>query len=477
MMYPRLSMARQMLREDGFIAVSIDDAEQHNLRLLMNEIFGEENFIATLVYDRNRKNDAKILSVGHEYMVIFARNSAFLKELSVTLRAPKEGVEEVRAEFERLRKEHHDNWDLVREGLLNFYKTFSDDDPRKPLSRYRKVDADGPYRSDGNPSWPGSGGPKYDIPHPVTNEPVKPPKRGWVWATAERMQIEIDKGLIVFGPDETTTPGVRMNLFEKDAQVMKSVIFSYAQTASQQFDAIFDDIKIFENPKSFTDLERLIAYFSGPGDTVLDFFAGTNSAFHGLLRANVAAQLDRKMIAVQMPEPIKPGTEASDNALKMGFKTVSEISRERLRRVLNDFEDASPRHGFRAFRLGISNVRRWTGVEDKTPEGYLKQMEAFADTLVTGWKAEDVIWEVALRQGFPLTASVTPIPKGAPPKCWRVDDAESGRAFTICLADHIDLAAVKPLGLTKDDLFVCRDTALDDTIAANLALQCRLKVL
>lgn len=473
MMYPRLSMARQMLREDGFIAVSIDDAEQHNLRLLMNEIFGEENFVAILVYDRNRKNDAKILSVGHEYMVVFARNSAFLKELSVTLRAPKEGVEEVRAEFERLRKEHDDNWDLVRNGLLNFYKTFSDDDPRKPLARYRKVDSDGPYRSDGNPSWPGSGGPKYDIFHPVTKKPVKPPKRGWVWATAERMQIEIDKGMIVFGPDETTTPGVRMNLFEKDAQVMKSVIFSYAQTASQQFDAIFDDVKIFENPKSFTDLERLIAYFSEPGDIVLDFFAGTNSAFHGLLRANAGSRLDRKMIAVQMPEQIKPGTEASDNALKMGFKTVSEISRERLRRVLSDLDDASPHQGFRAFRLIESNVRRWTGLENKTPEGYIKQMEAFADTLVSGWKAEDVIWEIALREGFTLTASVMAI-DGA---FWRVTDEDIGRAFTICLAEHLDLEAVKPLGLTKDDLFVCRDTAIDDTAAANLALQCHLKVL
>ena len=133
--------------------------------------------------------------------------------------------------------------------------------------------------------------------------------------------------------------------------------------------------------------------------------------------------------------------------------------------------------GVRAFRLGASNIRRWAGVEDKTPGGYIKQMEAFADTLVPGWKAEDVIWEVALREGYPLTASVTPVGEASPPKFWRVSDAESGRAFIVCLAEHIDLEAVKPLGLAKDDLLVCRDTALDDTVAANLALQCRLKVL
>ena len=223
MMYPRLSMARQMLREDGFIVVSIDDDEQPNLRRLMDEIFGEENFVAVLVYDRNRKNDAKLFSVGHEYMLVYARNAAFLKELATELRAPKEGVEEVRAEFDKLRKEHDDDWEKVREGILAFYRTFTEDDPRLPLARYRKVDADGPYRSDGNPSWPGSGGPKYDVPHYITGKPVRPPSRGWVWSTYERMKIEIDNGMIIFGADETTTPGVRMNLFEKDKQVMKSV--------------------------------------------------------------------------------------------------------------------------------------------------------------------------------------------------------------------------------------------------------------
>jgi len=477
MMYPRLSMARQMLREDGFIVVSIDDAEQPNLRRLMDEVFGDENFIASLVYDRNRKNDAKLFSVGHEYMIVYARNAAFLKELATELRAPKEGVEDVRAEFDRLRVEHKDDWPKVREGILAFYKTFTKDDPRLPLTRYRKVDADGPYRSDGNPSWPGSGGPTYDVPHNVTGKPVKPPSRGWVWPTYKRMKIEIDRGMIIFGPDETTTPGVRMNLFEKDKQVMKSVIFSYAQTASQQFDSIFDGNKVFENPKSYSDLERLISYFSEPGDVVMDFFAGSNTSFHGLLRADGDAALSRKMISVQLPEPIKTGSVAAENALAMGFKTIADISRERARRAIQIEKEEGTTLGFRAFRLTTTNIRRWAGTKDMTPEGYIAQMEAFADTLLPGWKPEDVIWEVALREGFPLTSKITPAGNSAPKGSWRVTDPETDRAFTICLAEHIDLEQAKRLGLTKPDLFVCRDTALDDTVAANLALQCTLKVL
>jgi len=184
MMYPRLSMARQMLREDGFIVVSIDDVEQPNLRRLMDDVFGEENFVAVIVYDRNRKNDAKLMSVGHEYMIVYCRNMPLLKQLATTLRESKEGVEDVKAEFERLRSEYGDNWGDVRDGLLEFYKTFGEDDPRLPLARFRKVDGDGPYRTDGDISWPGGGGPRYDVPHPSTNKPVKVPKRGWVPLTS-----------------------------------------------------------------------------------------------------------------------------------------------------------------------------------------------------------------------------------------------------------------------------------------------------
>jgi adenine-specific DNA-methyltransferase len=251
MMYPRLYLARNLLSEDGFFVASIDDSELTNLRTLLNEVFGEENFAAVLVFDRNRKNDAKLFSVGHEYMVVYARNKALLTELNVRLRAPKEGVEEIREEFERLKKIHSNDWNLVSKGLKEYYSTFEEDDPRLPLARYTKVDGRGPYRTDGNPSWPGGGGPRYEVPHPVTGNPCKIPSRGWVWSTYERMNEEIEKGNIVFGIDESTIPGVRMNLFEKDEQVMRSVTFSYAQKASQDFAALFDGQKVFDNPKSY----------------------------------------------------------------------------------------------------------------------------------------------------------------------------------------------------------------------------------
>lgn len=476
MMYPRLSHARQLLREDGFIVVSIDDKEMPNLVRLMDEVFDEENRIAVLVYDRNRKNDAKLFSVGHEYMVVYARNRAWLREEGITLRAPKEGVDEVRAEFERLRVENGDDWVEVRNGLLTFYRTFADDDPRLPLTRFRKVDERGPYRDDGDISWPGGGGPRYRISHPVTRKPVKLPIRGWIFPTRRRFIEMYAAGRVVFGPDETTVPALRSNLFDANTQVMGSITFSYAQTASQQFSALFGGKKVFDNPKSYADLEALVRYLTEPGDTVMDFFAGSNTTMHAVLRANGGGCSPRRMVAVQLPEPIKPGDEAGNNALALGLHTLADLARERIRRVLDATEYKSAGTAVRCFKLVASNTRPWAGVPERTMEAYQEQLEAFVDTLTPGWTTEGVIWEVALREGYSLTSRIEALsgPKGG--SFHRVTDPERGWRFTISLDDRLTPERVAALGLAKDALFVCRDTALDDTVAANLALQCRLKV-
>ena len=477
MMYPRLSHARQLLREDGFIVVSIDDAEQANLVRLMDEVFGEENRVAVLVYDRNRKNDAKLFSVGHEYMVVYARNKARLTETDVVLRAAKEGVEEVRAEFDRLVGHHGEDWVKVREGLLAFYQTFGDDDPRRPLARYRKVDRHGPYRDDRDIGWPGGGGPRYRISHPVTRRAVKQPAAGWRLPTRRRFLEFWAEERIVFGADETTIPAIRLNLFDVDTQVMKSVTFSYAQTAAQQFAALFDGKKVFDNPKSYADLERLVRYLSEPGDIVLDFFAGSNSTLHGVLRANLGESTPRRCIAVQMAEPIQAGSESGDNALALGLKTLADVSRERIRRVLLGAEHNQAGANVRCFKIAASNTRRWKGVEERTLESYQVQLDAFMDTLTPGWKVDDVVWEVALREGYSLTSRVEPIAAPSGGTFHRVTDPERGWSFIIGLDNALTFEQVRALGLGRDDLFVCRDTALDDTLAANLALQCRLKVI
>jgi len=257
---------------------------------------------------------------------------------------------------------------------------------------------------------------------------------------------------------------------------MSSVIYSYAQKASDQFANIFDSKKVFDNPKSYADLEKLVRYLSEPGDIVMDFFAGSNTTLHAVLLANLGEAVPRRAVAVQLPEPIKPGSEAGNNALALGLHTLADLARERVRRVLADAEHQAAGTAVRCFKLAPSNTRPWTGVPERTAEAYQAQLEAFVDTMAPGWTEQNVIWEVALREGYSLASRVEPLPgpRGGAFHC--VTDPERGWRFTISLDDHLTLDRVAALELDKNGLFICRDTAMDDTLAANLALQHRLKV-
>jgi len=465
MMYPRLFLASNLLKHDGFVLVSIDDAELTNLRTLMNEIFGEENFVAVLVYDRNRKNDAKLFSVGHEYMVVYAKSKGYLTELRLKLRAPKEGIDEVKEEFERLQILQHDNWKSIEEGLRDYYATFAKDDPRLPLARYTKVDEKGPYRTDGNPSWPGGGGPRYDVPHPKTGKPCKVPGRGWVWPTYERMKEEIEKGNIAFGPDETTIPAVRMNLFEKSEQVMRSVIFSYAQKASQDFNNLFDGKKVFENPKSQIDLKRLVEYLTCEADVILDFFAGTGTTAHGVLLANRETRQQRRFILVQLPELIEGDSEVGKNAIEIGFKTIADIGKERIRRVIKKIkvenekkkdlftaDTQGPDLGFKVFKLQPSNFKLWDGDVAKEKEAIEKQIALFVEHINPKSSQEDILYEILLKSGFPLTTKIEKTVL-AERDVFSIADG----SMLICLEKDLTSEVIKEMAEMKPVRVVCLD--------------------
>lgn len=472
MMLPRLYIARNLLHDEGFLVISIDDHEVHDLRLLLDEIFGPENFICCLVFDRNRKNDAKLFSVGHEYMLVYTRNRQKLKDIGLVLRAPKEGVEEIRAEFDRLRKEHDNNWVKITEGLKAYYSTFEEDDPRKPMARFTKVDERGPYRDDGDASWPGGGGPRYDVPHPVTKKACKVPSRGWVWPTYERMKEEIDAGNIVFGKDEETIPSVRRDLFSKDVQVMRSVQFSYAQKASQDLAALFAGKKVFDNPKNYLDLARLVDYLTSPGDFVLDFFAGSGSTSHGVFAANKSTGTPRRFIAVQLPEPIEPDTEAGQNAAAIGCKTIADLAKLRIERSLTAVYGETPipaEEGVKYFRLAESNFKQWRGDGIDTPEQLAEQMQMFAKSEKEGAQIEDMLYELMLKFGQELTTPIEmlEVPGG---KVFAIHDRKM-----LFVLDTFTETMIQPLVDLKPREIIAIDGAFkdSDTLKTNLDLQCR----
>jgi adenine-specific DNA-methyltransferase len=446
MIYPRLQLAWGLLRRDGFIVVSIDDKELGHLRTVMNELFGEENFVASLVFDRNRKNDAKLFSVGHEYMVVYARDKALLTELDLRLRAPKEGVEEVRELFAELRKKFNDDWTKVAAGLKEYYDTFVEDDPRLPLARFTRVDDRGPHRTDGDPSWPGGGGPRYEVRHPRTGKPCKIPGRGWVWPTFERMKVEIDAGNIAFGEDETTVPMVRRDLFVKDEQVMRSVIFSYAQKATQDFAALFDGAPVFQNPKSYRDLQRLVSYLTEPGDLVLDFFAGSGTTGHGVMLASRTG-LPRRFILVQLPEIIDPADKDQVDAARFLSAqhlplSIAELTKERLRRsrkhALSEAGSNNPDTGFRVFKLDSSNIRAW----NPRPDDLSGTLLDHAEHLDPGRSEQDVLSELLLKLGLDLA-----VPMESRQIAGKTVHSIGAGALMACLSDGIDRDVAEPLAL------------------------------
>ncbi|MFR9164706.1 MAG: site-specific DNA-methyltransferase [Dysgonomonas sp.] len=423
MMYPRLRLAANLLRDDGVIFVSIDDVELDNLKKLCNEVFGEENFIACLVYDKNRKNDAKYFSIGHEYMLVYFKSTATMNERGTVLRMTKEGIEEVKAEFERLRKLYDDDWGKVNEGLKLLYSSWDKDDPRKSLARFTRVDEKGPYRDDGNISWPGGGGPRYDVMHPVTHKPCKVPSRGWIYPNPQRMKEEIDRGRVVFGQDETTTPRIRTNLFEADKEVMRSVHFSYAQTASQTFNAIFDNRRVFENPKSIDDIKKLVEYVTVKDDCdiILDFFSGSATTAHAVMQLNAEDGGNRRYIMVQLPEVCDEKSEA----FKAGYKNICEIGKERIRRagakILEEAKQANsqlklgeepkplPDVGFKVFKLDSSNLKIWDDslIDNEDIATLFDRIDGHLDGLKPDRSNDELVFEILLKMGYPLTSDLS----------------------------------------------------------------------
>lgn len=453
MIYPRLKISKSLLRDDGFIVVSIDDVECHALKKIMDEIFGEANFIASLVWDRNRKNDARYFSVGHEYMLVYVRSIEELKENDIRLRAPKEGVDEIREVFSSLQRKHGSDWDKIAQDLKEYYKTFSDGDPRLPLARFAKVDKLGPYRDDGNINWPGGGGPTYSVLHPETQKPCKLPKSGWRYPTKQRFDEEVQKGRIVFGPDETTVPRVRMNLFDNHDQVLTSVRYSYAQTATLEFEKIFDGLRVFDNPKNYKDLSLLIDYMTGEDDLILDFFAGSASTFHAVLHANAKSGTNRRVICVQLDEEVDVETVAGE----AGFSTIAQISQERIRRagkmVLAEQVHANWNRdvGFRAFKIDSSNM---TDVFYRPDD--VKQDELFGqvDNVKPDRTGEDLLFQVLIDWGVELTLPIArEMLYGKTVYC--VD----GNALVACFDAGIDDELVKSIAARSPLRVVFRDTS------------------
>ena len=179
MLYPRLKLAKNLLTEDGAIFISIDENEINTLKNVCDEIFGRSNFVAELIWAAGRKNDSKHISVSHEYILCYFRNFDYIKENKIIWREKKQGLDDIYAEYDNLRVTYKEDFKTIEKELKSWFKNLPDGHPAKDHSHYCRVDDKGVFFAD-NISWPGGGGPKYNILHPITGKPVKIPSRGWL---------------------------------------------------------------------------------------------------------------------------------------------------------------------------------------------------------------------------------------------------------------------------------------------------------
>jgi adenine-specific DNA-methyltransferase len=306
MMYPRLVLLRQFLREDGAIFVSIDDNEVGNLQALMREVFGAANEIATIVWEKGKKGDSKLVSITHEYIVCFARSKALLKERNIKWRRKKPGVEEVLEHYTSLRQKHGDNHSATRKEMMAWYRALPKGDPRKSHKHYNWSDNRGLYFPD-NFHGPDDGResrPRYAILHPITEQPCAMPSTGWRWEedTTKKALAE-DPPRIHFGKDHSTIPNRKSYLFEIDEEPMMSVFYKDGRAATLEVEAMLG-AGAFQFPKDSEIIGDLISVVAGPGDIVLDSFGGSGTTAHAVLRQNQHLKEPMRFILVEMDEAV-----------------------------------------------------------------------------------------------------------------------------------------------------------------------------
>ena len=373
MMLPRLKLLRELLRDDGAILVSIDDNEVHRLRCLMDEIFGEDNFLGSFVWEGTVKNDAHFISVGHDYVLCYAKRIESLKSNRTRWRVLKEGVDEVQQKAQEFLENRQNDFDAASQDLRDWFSSIDKSHKAFAHRHYRCIDSKGVYFP-GDISWPSGEGPTYEVLHPNTGRPVKVPATGWRFSKQETMQQAISDGRVHFGPDETRVPNLKRYLADTDHQVLTSVFYRDRRAAHKDLVHVLPDSD-FEYPKDESIIRRLLEAITSGDDIILDSFAGSGTTAHAVLALNKQDGGNRRFILIECED------------------YVDSTTAERVRRVIKGVpaaRDASLAAGlggtFSYFELG-NPLQRESLLRDKDLPSY-ERLASYIFFTATGQEFE-----------------------------------------------------------------------------------------
>lgn len=458
MLYSRLKLARNLLRDDGSVFISIDDNEITNLRQICDEVFGSENFVSSIVWQRSKKGDAKLVAKVHEYIVCYARNKTALIEAGVW-RRKKEGVDEVLSQYQSFKRSFRNEHAKIREAMQEWYRGLGDNDPRKAHKHYNWSDARGLYFAD-NFAGPDDGResrPRHDIFHPITKKSCKKPSTGWRWDEAKtKWALEQDPPRIHFGPDETTIPNRKSYLEEISVEPYPSIFYRDGRSATLEVEGLVGK-GWFEFPKNTDVLAEIIELASGPDDLIMDFFAGSGSTGHATFMVNVAKQSNRRFVLVQLPDPTE----------RKGYETIAEITKQRVRKagakIKAENATTAPNLdiGFRVLKIDTSNMKDVYYSPDAVKQD---QLELLTDNIKEDRTPEDLLFQVLVDWGVDLALPITQ-ETIAKKKVFFVD----GNALAACFDPNITEELVKELAKKKPLRAVFRDSSYgSDSVKINV---------
>ena len=425
MMYPRLKLARNLLTKDGVIFISIDDSEQRNLLKLCEDIFGAENFVSSVIWEKkfSPQNDAKWLSDNHDFVVCFAK----IKEAWRPNQLPR--TEETNSRFSNPDEDERGVWassDLT-------VKSYNE---------------------------------KYDYPITTPGGRIVEPTGGRCWSVSkEKFDELVADNRIWFGKHGTSVPRYKSFLAEIEGGLVPTTIWKYTdvghnQEGKQEFKSLFDGKGIFDSPKPVRLIERCSFIGSDKDSIILDFFSGSASSAHAIIKLNAEDGGSRKLIQVQLPEE----TDEKSEAFKAGFKNICEIGKERIRRAAKKIKEetnADIDYGFRVYRLDTSNMQ---DVYYKPQDYDQNNLDLFGDNVKSDRTADDLLAQVMLDWGLPLSLKIEQVEVSGK-KVFKVAD----NSLYACFDSGIDEDFAKAIAKDEPLRIVFKDSGFkDDTAKTNV---------
>ena len=486
MMYPRLQLARNLLSEDGFIFVSIDDNEVHHLRIVMDEIFGEENFVNSISVKTSEPTGVKMAHVEKRLPklkehVIFYKKSTHAAAIIAPPLIPKEGWDSeykllltgVTEEEIRTLKLIINDDDSTEENISQADKICSKMILESADILFENID-DGLTREEKQKQMDEI---RFQNAWRIVRDVSV---TGTAKNLADKKRDITDSNLFVISTPKKKKYIIRGDYNKTSSQPRIKILFADDYLTTNVGDFWFDikttgldnegNVRFTNGKKPMKLISRLLDISNNKNGIVLDFFAGSATVAHEVLRKNSEDGGNRKFICVQLPEPCKEGSEC----LEDGFETIADLSKERIRRAIKKISNEGDHGdlGFKAFKLAKSNYQIWEDYTGNDAEELKKQAELFSTPLVDGYDDIDVIYEVIVKEGYGLNSRIekTDVSTNS---VYRVTDGDS--SFYITLDAQVKAETLDVLDLDRDALFVCIDDALDDSQKNNISRMCNLK--